>query len=205
MKLIAMSTLSLLVALAALAAVPKQQLPDSSTQDATLACITMNTERLPLDSRRSPLDSVSFNLQDGMVKVCYGSPGARGRDVFGELVPFDQLWRTGANEPTMIHTSIPLEVAGVRIDPGSYALYTVPGKDEWEIVVNSSTSQWGHERFYVDEVKAHEVGRGKAKSGSTDEYVESFTIRATSGDGGTTIIYLEWEETRVAVPISAAK
>ena len=165
----------------------------------------MNTDRLPLDSRRSPLDSVSFNVQDGMVKICYGSPAARGREIFGELVPYDQLWRTGANEPTMIHTSIALEIAGVRIDPGTYALYTVPGKNEWEVVVNSSTSQWGHERFYNDEIKAHEVGRGKVQSGSSDEYVESFTIRATSGDGGTTIIYLEWEETRVAVPISAAK
>ena len=204
MRLIITSTLSLLVALAALAAVPKQQLPDSSTQDAELACITMNTERLPLDSRRSPLDSISFNLQDGMVKVCYGSPGARGRAVFGELVPYDQLWRTGANEPTMIHTSVPLEVAGVRIDPGSYALYTVPGKDEWEIVINSSKTQWWHERFYNDDIRAYEVGRGKAKSGSTDEYVESFTIRAQPAEGGNATVYLEWEETRVEIPISNA-
>ncbi|KPK57034.1 MAG: hypothetical protein AMS21_12025 [Gemmatimonas sp. SG8_38_2] len=164
----------------------------------------MNTERLPLDSRRSPLDSVSFAIQGGMVKICYGRTAAREREVYGELVPYDQLWRTGANEPTMIHTSVALEVAGVRIDPGSYALYTVPGKSEWEIIVNSSTTQWGHERFYNDEIKAHEVGRGKAKSGSTDEYVESFTISAATGEGGAATLYLEWEETRVAVPISAA-
>jgi hypothetical protein len=205
MRLIATSTLSLLVALAALAAGPERPPSGLSTQDADLACITMNTERLPLDSRRSPLDSVSFKVQDGMVKICYGRPAARERVVFGELVPYDQLWRTGANEPTMIHTSVPLEIAGVPIDAGSYALYTVPGKDGWEIVVNSSTSQWGHERFYVDEVKAHEVGRGKAASESSDEYVESFTITATSGDGGTATVYLQWEETRVAVPIAAAK
>ena len=203
MKPMAKSILSLLAALAALAAGTEREPPRSPIQDAELACITMGTDRLPLDSRRSPLDSVSFNLQDGRVKICYGSPAARGRVIFGELVPYSQLWRTGANEPTMIHTSIPLEVAGVRIDPGSYSLYTVPGEDEWEIILNSSTSQWGHERFY-DEVKGQEVGRGRAAAGTAGEYIESFTIKATTGDTGMATLYLEWEETRVGVPLSAA-
>jgi len=204
MKLIATSTLSLLVALAALAAGPERPFPEDSTQDAALACITMNTERLPLDSRRSPLDSVSFTVQDNAVKICYGRPSARGREVMDSLLPYGELWRTGANEPTMIHSTIALEIAGIRIEAGTYALYTVPGESEWELIVNASISQWGHERYYDDELKRQEVGRSKVRSGRTDEYVESFMIRAQPAEGGNATVYLEWEETRVEIPISNA-
>lgn len=168
------------------------------------ACVTMNTERLPLNARRSPLDSVTFRIRGQPVKICYGRPSARGRTIFGGLVPYNRLWRTGANEPTMIHTTVPLTVAGIAIGPGSYSLYTVPGPSEWEIIVNRSVSQWGHEGAYTAEVRAQEVGRARVKAGTAGDDVETFTISALpDGDARATVI-LEWERTRVEIPVAAA-
>jgi hypothetical protein len=162
----------------------------------------MNTERMPLARRSSPLDSLTMAIDGGTVKVCYSRPSARGRTMIGgSAVPFGELWRTGANEPTMLHTTVPVTVAGIRMEPGSYSLYTVPGEGEWEVIVNRSITQWGHESRYTDEVKAQEVGRGKVSSTRLDDHVEAFTIRGElQGDGAT--ILLEWEHTRVAIPIA---
>jgi hypothetical protein len=172
-------------------------------QEPELACITMRTDRLPLDTRTSPLDSVTFEIEDGPVKVCYSRPSARGRQVFGgDLAPYGELWRTGANEPTMIHTSVPLSIAGIEVGPGSYSLYTVPGEAEWQIVLNASITQWGHERVYTGDVAAQEIARATVPAGASDDFVETFTIRAEPADDGAALI-LEWEKTRVAIPVQA--
>src|SRR5688500_5549409 len=117
-------------------------------------------------ARPSPYDSVSFRVGGREAKLCYGRPSARGRPVFGQLVPWDQLWRTGANEPTTLHVPFAAEVAGVRVAPGKYSIYTVPSTREWVVVVNASTSQGGLTRDegefrneYTDPVRAQEVGR----------------------------------------------
>ncbi len=135
--------------------------PDAPAQVAVdTACVTMNTDRLPLASRPSPLDSLTFTLGGHPVKICYGRPSARGRRMIGgPSVPYGQLWRTGANEPTMIHTTTALSIAGVRVQPGSYSLYTVPGEEQWQIVVNRSISQWGHESRYTADIREGAGGR----------------------------------------------
>lgn len=166
------------------------------------ACITMNTKDLPLDKRKSPLDSVSFTVGGKTVKVCYGRPSLRGRQMLGgEAVPFGKIWRTGANEPTMIHTTGPITIAGVKVPAGSYSLYTVPGKAEWEVIVNRSITQWGEESNYTDVVKKQELGRAKVKPESTPAPVEKFTIRTEPATGDAKALVLEWEKTRVSIPI----
>ena len=116
--------------------------PSPALAPADPACVTMNTKNLPLDKRKSPLDSTSFTVGGNTVKVCYGRPSLRGRQMLGgDAVPFGKIWRTGANEPTMIHATGPITVAGLKLPAGSYSLYTVPGKAEWEVVVNRSTTQ----------------------------------------------------------------
>lgn len=165
------------------------------------ACKTMMTDRMPLDKRASPLDSVSFTVGQAEVKVCYGRPSAKGRQVFGGLIPYGQLWRTGANEPTMIHTTGPIKVAGVDLPAGSYSLYTIPGEKEWEIVLNKSTSQWGHESAYTDAVKAQEVTpHGKVKSAPLTTPVEQFTITAMQM-GSMAHLTLSWEKTKVELMV----
>jgi hypothetical protein len=169
-------------------------------------CITMNTKQLPLATRKSPLDSVSFTVGGQPVQVCYGRPSLRGRTMLGgEAVPYGKLWRTGANEPTMIHTAAPLSIAGLKVPAGTYSLYTVPGPSEWEVIVNRSITQWGEEHSYTDQVKAQEVGRAKVKAEKTPAAVEQFTIRPDPGTGDATALVLEWQTTRVRIPLSPGK
>lgn len=157
---------------------------------------------IPDAGRTSPKDSLTFQAGDSTVKVCYSRPALRGRHmVGGENVPFGTLWRTGANEATMIHTSGHLVIAGIHVDGGTYSLYTVPGEREWEIIVNRSYLQWGHESTYTDSVRAQEVGRGRVPAARTAAPVESFTIHAEPGRAGDANLVLEWENARVVIPI----
>jgi hypothetical protein len=158
---------------------------------------------VPLQGRKSPLDSLSFKVADRSVKVCYGRPSSRGRVMMGGAdVPYGKLWRTGANEPTIFYAPVSLQVAGIDVKPGVYSLYTVPGAGEWQIIVNRSISQWGKEDQYTDQVKAQEVGRAKIKSESVSKPVETFTIRAEPAGKNASLV-LEWEKTRVRIPIRA--
>lgn len=161
-----------------------------------MACLT-NADQAALAQRASPLDSVSFEAAGAQVMVCYGRPSANNRTMIGGAnVPFGSLWRTGANEPTIILTPVPLTIAGVEVPAGTYSLYSVPTKDSWEIIVNRSYSQWGHERQYTAEVEAQEVGRGSAQTEAISEHVETFTILARDG-----YLVFEWETTRVLIPV----
>jgi Protein of unknown function (DUF2911) len=159
---------------------------------------------VPLEGRKSPLDSLTFTLSGQPVKVCYGRPSSNGRVMIGgSNVPYGKLWRTGANEPTIFYAPVPLKVAGIAVQPGVYSLYTVPGKNEWEVIVNKSISQWGHEKEYTPEVKAQEVGRAKVKAETLSNPLETFTIRAEpQGKNGASLI-LEWEKSKVSIPIQA--
>jgi hypothetical protein len=159
---------------------------------------------VPLESRKSPLDSLTFSVAGKQVKVCYGRPSSRGRQMLGgEAIPYGKLWRTGANEPTIFSTPIPLSIAGVEVKPGVYSLYTVPGPREWEIIVNRSTDQWGEESRYTPKVKAQEVGRGKVQSEPAKTPVETFTISAEPTGEKATALVLEWEKTRIKIPVRA--
>lgn len=164
------------------------------------ACIT-SASAASLAKRASPLDSVAFEFGGTRVKVCYGRPSARGRTMLGGTnVPFGKLWRTGSNEPTMLHVSGPISVAGVKLEAGTYSLYTVPDKEQWTIVLNRSTAQWGDEGSYSESIKKEEVGRGTAPVKSIDTHIEQFTIRSeTKGAWGALV--LEWEKTRVMVAL----
>jgi hypothetical protein len=121
----------------------------------------------------------------------------------GDLVPYGKLWRTGANEPTIIHLAGAAEIAGIAVEPGSYSLYTIPGADEWTVIVNRSITQWGHESTYRDEVAAQEVGRGVVAREELVDPVETFTIRSEASGADATRLVLEWETSRMGIPIVA--
>lgn len=175
----------------------------TAVAQASLACVTMNTDHLPLATRKSPLDSLSFTVGTAQVKLCYGRPSANGRTmVGGSSVPFGKLWRTGANEPTMIHTTGPITIAGVAVPAGSYSIYTIPDPKQWHVIVNRSITQWGHESQYTEQVKAQEVGHGFATPSALSAPVEQFTIRQEAGTGGAVNLLLEWEKIRVTVPVA---
>lgn len=170
----------------------------AAAANATVACVP--SERMPLEDRPSPYDSTVFEVAGQEAKICYGRPSMRDRVIFGELVPYDTLWRTGANEPTTVHLPVASRIAGIGVGPGSYTIYTVPGVDEWTVIVNRSTSQWGIETQYTDEVRAQEVGRATVAAETLQEPVETFTITAEPAESGADLV-LEWERTRVRVPV----
>lgn len=166
------------------------------------ACQVLLPDRVPAKGRKSPLDSLTFKVAGKPVKLCYGRPSSRGRVMLGgDAVPYGKLWRTGANEPTIFYTPVSLSVAGVKVPPGKYSLYSVPGAKEWEIIVNRSTTQWGEESRYTDKVKAQEVGRGKVPVEVLSTPIETFTIRAEPSTSDTQALVLEWEKVRVKVPV----
>jgi hypothetical protein len=168
------------------------------------ACQVLHPKTTPAEGRKSPLDSLTFQIAQQPVKLCYGRPSSRGRVMIGgENVPFGKLWRTGANEPTIFFTPVPITVAGIKVPPGKYSLYTVPGAKEWQVIVNRSTSQWGEESNYTPAVKAQEVGRGTVPVEQVKTPIETFTIRAAPGAGGAGLV-LEWERTRIRIPIAQA-
>ncbi|HUF51467.1 MAG TPA: DUF2911 domain-containing protein [Longimicrobiales bacterium] len=159
--------------------------------------------RMALAGRPSPFDSADVRVGNQTIRVCYGRPGVKDRAIYGGLVPYDTLWRTGANEPTILHVPFTAEIAGLRVPPGSYSLYTVPGAGDWTIVINRSTSQWGHESSYSPEVRAQELGRARVRTERLDQHVELFTIRGQPAGQGADIL-LEWERTRVRIPARVA-
>ena len=205
---------SALLASITLAAAMALTHPASASAQMDMSCI-VRSDMVPIEGRASPLDSLTFRVAGQEVKICYGRPSARGRTMIGTgsaegpiqmgEVPFGKIWRTGANEATLLRTPIALSIAGVTVPAGTYSIYTVPGPTEWEIIVNRSYSQWGMESLYTDEVQAQEVGRGRVSSEAMDAHVETFTIRAEDVADGDLQVVLEWERTRVSVPVAAIR
>ena len=168
---------------------------------ATLACRPM-LERSALEGRASPYDSTRVSVGGENMLVCYGRPSARGRTMIGgENVPYGRLWRTGANEPTTLHVPFAAEIAGIAVEPGSYSLYTIPDPSAWTVIVNRSTTQWGEEGAYTDAVRAQEVGRASVPAGAAAAHVETFTITSEPGEEGATELVLEWEGSRIEIPL----
>lgn len=147
--------------------------------------------------RASPMRSARLSVGEASGKLCYGSPSARGRPVFGALVPWGELWRTGANEPTRLFLDGPLVVAGIALEAGRYSIYTIPGPDSWQLFISRSTFHWGNQ--ISPEVRALEVGETDLPSVPT-EHVEEMTF-GWSGSGESGTLALEWETTRLEIPV----
>jgi len=155
-----------------------------------------------LAERPSPLDSIAVQVGGGSVKLCYSRPSARGRNVMGGLVPFDQPWRLGANEATSISVPFPALIGGVRVESGTYTLYAIPSASKWQLVVNRGVRRWG---VPIDkDVRAGDVGAGTVTTESLDAPVETLTLKFAPATGSATELVVEWEKTRVRIPIRRA-
>ncbi|MDQ8203027.1 DUF2911 domain-containing protein [Pelagicoccus sp. SDUM812003] len=128
------------------------------------------------------------------VEIDYSRPSVKGREIFGGLVPYGNVWRTGANQPTKITFSDDVVLGGESVEAGTYALYTIPAEDEWTIIVYGSTELWGS--FGYD--SKNDVARFTAKPQKLQTAVESFTIGIDDLRNDSASIYLDWDHTRVA-------
>jgi hypothetical protein len=147
----------------------------------------------------SPAASASCDLGGGKsIKTAYSSPRMKGRKIYGGLVPFGEVWRTGANEATTFVTSGDVTVGGKAVPAGSYTLFTVPAADKWTLIVNKKTGEWGIPYTY----ESDELARIDMKVSKLPSPLENFTIGyAKSGSACT--LQIDWETTRASVDISA--
>jgi hypothetical protein len=129
------------------------------------------------------------------IEVDYSRPGVKDRLIFGGMVPFGQVWRTGANSATKIIFSTPVKLNGTEIPAGTYALFTIPGEDEWTIIINKGAEQWG--AFQYDE-KA-DVARFKATPTTLGRSIDTFTIEFNQIRDESAYLNLVWEKTVVPI------
>ena len=165
------------------------------------ACFLARGDLAGAAERPSPLGWVDITLGGQTATLCYGRPYAKGRTVMGELVPFGAAWRMGANEATALHLPFAAEIGGVAVEAGSYSLYAVPGASEWEIVVNGTAERWGIP--ISDEVTSADVGSFTRAVAAADSMVEQLTYTWVSHGEAMGHLVLEWENTRVEIPIHA--
>ena len=132
------------------------------------------------------------------VSIDYSRPNMRGREIFGGLVPYGKVWRTGANSPTKIKFSDAVKIGGQDVPAGEYALYTIPNQDEWSIILSKNLKLWGAYGYKPDA----DALRVTAKPSALVDPVESFTIAFDNlKDDGATIV-LKWDKTRVPVELT---
>lgn len=146
----------------------------------------------------SPSATVKQTIGLSEVSVEYSRPSANERKVFGNLVPMNQVWRTGANGSTDITFANEASFNGIKVPAGKYALYTIPSANEWEIVLYKDTEQWGAPK----ELKAEEiVAKTKVKAEKNPLFVETFSIGFNDLKTDRANLILSWENTMVKVPI----
>jgi tetratricopeptide (TPR) repeat protein len=145
----------------------------------------------------SPAQVITQEFGLGMIEVRYSRPAAKGRKVFGDLVPFNKLWRTGANSATLVRFTEPVEINGKKIDTGSYALYSIPGYDSWEVILNKGINNWG----LVGYKESEDVLRIRVAPIRLRDELENFTIQFDNIKPQTCELLLKWEKTAVLIPI----
>lgn len=146
----------------------------------------------------SPPASATCDLGGGKnIKTDYSSPHMKGRKIYGELVPYGKVWRTGANEATTFVTSSDVVVGGKTVPAGSYTLFTIPNADKWTLIINKKTGEWGIPYKY----ESDELARVDMKTSKLPAPVENFTISYEKSGSGCTM-NLDWEGTRASVDIT---
>lgn len=133
------------------------------------------------------------------VKINYSRPGIKGRTVYGELVPYGKLWRTGANENTILDFSTDFKFGGIDVKKGKYALYTLPKADNWEVILYNDINNWGLPEKWDD---SKVVAKVNAKPESFPRSIENFTLGFNNIDGEYADLELAWEKTIVSVRIT---
>ncbi len=148
----------------------------------------------------TPSPDATFTQQfgEGEIKVSYGRPLTRGRKIFGALVPYDSLWRTGAGECTTLEFGAAVIIGDKKMDPGKYSLFTIPRSNEWTIVLNTDVSL--HGSFGYDPKK--DAHRFNIKPIVTERFNETFTIEINDfKTNGEASLNLLWENTLIRIPL----
>ncbi|CAN5532284.1 hypothetical protein BH23BAC4_BH23BAC4_03350 [soil metagenome] len=153
----------------------------------------------PRDSalpRASPSASISQTIGITDVTVTYGRPAARDREIFGGLVPFGDVWRTGADEATTISFSTDVEIEGQSLPAGTYGLFTLPTRDNWTIIFNSVSDQWGAYQYDADSDVLRVTVRAER-----EVHTERLTVSFDEFDNEGGVMAIRWADVRVPIQI----
>jgi len=142
-----------------------------------------------MKQKASPPKEAKAIVGETTVTINYSSPFKKGRSIFGSLVPFDKVWRTGANEATTLEISSDVQIEEKTLAKGKYALFTIPGEKEWTIILNSHSEQWGAYNYDAEK----DVMRFTVPTQELKESVESFTINVDEKG----VVSIMWDTTKV--------
>ncbi|HVG40653.1 MAG TPA: DUF2911 domain-containing protein [Chitinophagaceae bacterium] len=131
------------------------------------------------------------------MELTYSRPNMRGRKIFGDLVPYGKVWRTGANSATRIKFADDVTIGGKALKAGEYAIYTIPNENEWDIIINKGSANWGTEYKQEDDLI-----RVKAKTMKMDQTAETFTMQFGNIKSASADLMIMWDKTAVALPIT---
>lgn len=193
----------LLAALAALVVVPSALAQDHGMDHGT-GDHAMHANMPPMRGndgpRASPNAGAMQTIGTTMVMVHYSRPSVNDREIFGGLVPYDEVWRTGANESTAISFSGDVEIGGQALAAGTYGLFTIPGEDEWTVIFNRTAEQWGAMSYDA----AQDALRATATPMTAASPQEQFQISFQDVTDESATMVLAWDDVRVPVAISVA-
>ena len=162
-----------------------------------LAALATTTAFAQVDyPRASPKATVTQTVGMTDVSIAYCRPGVKGRAIWGDLVPYDQVWRTGANEATTITFGDEVTIGGTALPAGTYGLFTIPGKSEWTIVINKGAKLWGSYEYK----QAEDVVRVKAAP-SAAPFAERLTFTFANVETESADVVLAWDKVKVSFPI----
>jgi hypothetical protein len=166
-----------------------------------IVVITIAAPAVAQQKLLSPPGQAKVTFADGKtVTIDYSRPSMRSRKIFGGLVPYDQIWRTGANAATSLKTNVALNIGGTKIPAGSYTIYTLPGMNSWKLIINKQTGQWGTEYN-----QNQDLARVPMKVTQRPEGLELFTISFDKTSGDSAVLKLEWENTIASVDVKEQK
>ena len=146
----------------------------------------------------SPTQTIKQDFGMGAIELTYSRPNAKGRKVFSNLVPYNKLWRTGANTATKIIFTDAVELGGKKLDSGTYVLYTIPNVDSWEIIINKGLTNWGIDGY----TETEDVIRFRVEPIKMKTKIETFTMQFANIKAETCDLLLMWEKTSVSIAIT---
>lgn len=146
----------------------------------------------------SPPAKANAVLNNKKINIDYSAPSKRGRAIMGELVPYGQVWRTGANSATTLTTEGDLMIGTVHVPAGTYTLFTIPGEKEWTLIINKQTGQWG-----TDHDESKDLGRTKMAVKALSAPVETFKITLTPVDPNQATLTFTWENVEASARVLA--
>ena len=166
-----------------------------------IVAIVTRAAHLQFGSRyTSPPASVATKVAGKRISIEYYAPSMHGRKVMDGLVPFGEVWCTGANWATKITTEGNLEIGGLKLAAGSYSIWTVPNEKEWTLIINKQTGQ-----FHLNYDSSRDLGRTKMEVKKLPAPVETFTIELRPDTGNTGILALLWETTEASIPFTVVQ